>query len=54
MYGTVFDIEEKGSEITVYCSFGGLLLRVSGGPDAMATFRKEGKESRVYVMIKRA
>ena len=43
MYGVVFDFEEKGGDLTVYCSFGGLLMRVSGGLDAMANFKKEGK-----------
>lgn len=43
MYGVVFDMEEKGNELVVYCSFGGLLMRVSGSVDAMAGFRKEGK-----------
>lgn len=54
MYGVVFDMEEKGNEIVVYCSFGGLLMRVSGSLDAMSSFRKEGKEARVYLMMKRA
>lgn len=54
MYGVVFDMEEKGNELVVYCSFGGLLMRVSGSVDAMAGFRKEGKEARVYLMMKRA
>jgi len=40
MYGTVFDIEEKGSDMVVYCSFGGLLMRVAGAYDAMSAFRK--------------
>ena len=43
MYGVVFDIEEKTGELTAYCSFGGLLMRVSGGMDAMSSFKKEGK-----------
>jgi hypothetical protein len=29
-------------------------MRVSGSFDAMAGFRKEGKESRIYLMLKRA
>ena len=29
-------------------------MRVSGGSDALGAFRKEGKESRVYLMMKRA
>lgn len=43
MYGVVFNMEEKGNELVVYCSFGGLLMRVSGSVDAMGGFRKEGK-----------
>ena len=43
MYGVVFAIEEKGNELVVFCSFGGLLMRVSGSMEAMASFRKEGK-----------
>ena len=54
MYGVVFDIEEKNNEMVVYCSFGGLLMRVSGSADAMGSFRKEGKEARVFLMMKRA
>lgn len=54
MYGVVFDTEEKANELAVYISFGGLLMRVSGSLDAMSNFRKEGKESRVYLMMKRA
>lgn len=54
MYGVVFDMEEKTNELTVYISFGGLLMRVSGSAEAMSSFRKEGKESRVYLMMKRA
>ena len=54
MYGVVFDTEEKANELAVYISFGGLLMRVSGSPDAMSSFRKEGKVSRVYLMMKRA
>jgi len=29
-------------------------MRVSGGHDAMGGFRKEGTESRVYLMMRRA
>ena len=54
MYGVVFEIEEKHNELIVYCSFGGLLMRVSGSIDAMANFRKEGKEARVYLLMKKA
>ena len=56
MYGVVFDMEEKekGSELIAYISFGGLLMRVSGSADAMSSFRKEGKEARVFLMMKRA
>jgi len=56
MYGVVFDMEEKekGSDLTVFISFGGLLMRVSGSADAMSSFRKEGKEARVFLMMKRA
>lgn len=54
MYGVVFDFEEKPNELTAFASFGGLLMRVSGSLDAMAGFRKEGKESRIYLMMKRA
>ena len=43
MYGVVFEIEDKGNELIVYASFGGLLMRVAGSLDAMAGFRKEGK-----------
>ena len=43
MYGSVFDMEEKSNELIIYCSFGGLLMRISGSVDAMANFRKEGK-----------
>jgi hypothetical protein len=50
----VFEIEEKSNELIIYASFGGLLMRVSGSLDAMAAFRKEGKESRIYLMLKRA
>ena len=31
MYGSVFEIEEKGNEIVIFASFGGLLMRVAGG-----------------------
>ena len=54
MYGVVFELEEKGGEITAYASFGGLLMRVSGGPEAMSKFRHEGKEARVFLMMKKA
>jgi DNA-directed RNA polymerase I, II, and III subunit RPABC3 len=54
MYGVVFDIEESPTELVVYASFGGLLMRVAGSLDAMSGFRKEGKESRIYIMLKRA
>lgn len=54
MYGVVFEIEESPTELVVYASFGGLLMRVSGSLDAMSGFRKEGKESRIYIMLKRA
>jgi DNA-directed RNA polymerases I, II, and III subunit RPABC3 len=54
MYGMVFDLEEKGNELVVYISFGGLLMRIAGPLDAMANFRKEGKEARVFLMMKRA
>jgi len=54
MYGSVFDMEEKGNELVIYCSFGGLLMRISGSVDAMSNFRKEGKEARIYLMMKRA
>ena len=54
MYGVVFDMEEKGGEVAAYCSFGGLLMRVSGGMDAMSSFKKDGKEARIYLMMKRA
>ena len=54
MYGVIFDLEEKSGELVAYMSFGGLLMRVSGSIDAMSAFRKEGKESRVYLMMKRA
>lgn len=54
MYGVVFEIEEKGNEMVIYASFGGLLMRVAGSLDAMGGFRKEGKESRIYLMMKRA
>jgi len=29
-------------------------MRVAGSLDAMAGFRKEGKEARIYLMLKRA
>ncbi len=54
MYGLVFELEEKSNELIAYISFGGLLMRISGSIDAMAAFRKDGKESRVYLMMKRA
>ena len=50
MYGLVFELEEKSNELIAYISFGGLLMRISGSIDAMAAFRKDGKESRVYLM----
>jgi hydrogenase maturation factor len=54
MYGVVFDFEEKSNDLVVYCSFGGLLMRVSGSVESNSPFRKEGKDARVYLMIKRA
>lgn len=54
MYGLVFELEEKPNELIAYISFGGLLMRISGSIDAMASFRTDGKESRVYLMMKRA
>ena len=54
MYGVVFDFEEKSNDLVVYCSFGGLLMRVAGSVESNAPFRKEGKDARVYLMIKRA
>lgn len=50
----VFELEEKSNEMIAYISFGGLLMRVSGSIDAMSGFKKDGKESRVYLMMKRA
>lgn len=54
MSGVVFELEEKGNEVVVFCSFGGLLMRVAGSIDAMSNFRKGGKEARVILMMKKA
>ena len=43
MYGVIFDIEEKGTELVAFMSFGGLLMRVAGSTDAMSGFKKEGR-----------
>jgi DNA-directed RNA polymerase I, II, and III subunit RPABC3 len=53
-YGVVFDVVEKNNEITVFASFGGLIMRVNGKANSLSAFRKDGKEARVYLMIKRA
>lgn len=53
-YGVVFDIIEKNNELTVFASFGGLIMRVNGKANALSAFRKDGKEARIYLMIKRA
>ena len=53
-YGVVFDIVEKAGELTVFASFGGLIMRVNGKANALSAFRKDGNEARVYLMIKRA
>ena len=54
MYGVVFELEEKAPEMVAYASFGGLLMRVAGGLEAMSGFRRDGKEARIYLMMKRA
>ena len=54
MYGVVFDITEEKGEVVIYTSFGGLLMRVAGTQTGMQAFRKEGKEARVILMMKRA
>ena len=43
MYGVVFELEEKNGEMVVFCSFGGLIMRIAGSLDGMSNFRKEGK-----------
>ena len=53
-YGVVFDVVEKNNEITVFASFGGLIMRVNGKANSLSAFRKDGKEARIYLMIKRA
>lgn len=41
-YGVVFDITEKNGELTVFASFGGLIMRVNGKTNALSAFRKDG------------
>jgi hypothetical protein len=54
MYGVVFEMEVNTENIVVYASFGGLLMRVIGTHDGMQNFRKEGKDARIIIMLKRA
>jgi DNA-directed RNA polymerases I, II, and III subunit RPABC3 len=53
-YGVVFDIAEKNGDLTVFASFGGLIMRVSGKANFLSAFRNTGKEARIYLMIKKA
>ena len=55
MYGTVFEIEKEKdkSGVSVFASFGGLLMKVFGSEETMAQFRKDSLESRIYLMLKR-
>ena len=56
MYGIVFEIEDKPkeSEMIVYVSYGGLIMKIKGKKSVLAGFRKQGNQARVYLMIRKA
>lgn len=55
MYGVVFEIEEgNDGDLIVFVSFGGLIMKVKGKKTVLGGFRKDGVESRVFIMIRKA
>lgn len=56
MYGMVFEIEDHANEgeFSVYASFGGLIMKIRGKKAALANFKRDGADARIYVMIRKA
>ena len=54
MYGTVFSIEEKDQDLVVFASFGGLIMKLSGRKNVLGGFRKDGVESRIFLLMRKA
>eukprot|EP00919_Chromeraceae_sp_WS-2016_P009529 GHVR01022376.1.p1 GENE.GHVR01022376.1~~GHVR01022376.1.p1 ORF type:complete len:144 (+),score=13.64 GHVR01022376.1:294-725(+) len=51
MYGKVFKIDEKGNRMTVYASFGGLMMSLSG---ESRDLDKLELNKRVYILIRKS
>lgn len=50
MYGTIYKFEESsGDKISVYCSFGGLLMCLEGGYRKLSNLKQE----KVYLLMRR-
>ena len=56
MYGVVFEIEDHNAqgEVTVYASFGGLIMKLRGKKALLESFKKDGADARIYLMIRKA
>jgi DNA-directed RNA polymerase I, II, and III subunit RPABC3 len=53
MSGVVFrmDLKEDSNELTVYASFGGLMMKLRGEIAQLESFKVEGLESRILFMM---
>jgi DNA-directed RNA polymerase I, II, and III subunit RPABC3 len=54
MYGTVFQIDERDGDLIIFASFGGLIMKLSGKRNFLSSFRKEGLEAKIFLLMRKA